>query len=670
MSLDTYLGWHHVNPNKTISMMKIFFSINILLLLLGAQFFSISTYGQKWIASPQVIGAGEGAEVISGRVFYDANKNGIMDDGELGVAGVLVSNGLAWVRTDENGHYQIAVRKDMNLTIVQPSGWRVPTDERMVPQFFYIHKEGGTGYEMRFGGLADTGGAPEQVHFPLIQEGAAGNQFACAILADPQTYSNDQLGWLRDGVFADILEGGYQQGDCMIQLGDVVGDDLDLLERNLELAAATGMPQWLVVGNHDIDFDAKINDDKTDSWRRIYGPNYYAFEMGNVLFVVLDNIFYPCGEEDVARGRANCAEDRPPTYNGRLTETQLTWLEGLIDNTPKERLIVFNTHIPFASFANAESGQHQTDELSSVFDMVKGREALSFSGHSHTTENHAPGQLFYGWSQSIGIGPLPFRHIVAGAASGAWYQGDFNVYGVPMAIQQFGAPMGYFHLDFDGSDYRERYIGARLGKNRGQWVGLNTPDFREWYDAIIEWVAEQASERDPVPPYSINDLPDTKLLIPQDFIDGVWLTANVWAGSAETEVVATISNGMVLPLERTQTGSGERVRSGSEWVDPFAAINQLSVARYAYQSSRGDERAQGHELFRGSSLGPAPPQPQRTITSANMHLWRVQLPELPLGVFTIEVVSTDRNGLKFADKITVEVRREKPPRYWRHEIWD
>ncbi len=643
---------------------------NILLLLFSAQFFVIAAYGQKWIASPQLIGVGKGAGTISGRVFHDTNKNGVLDEGEGGVAGVLVSNGLEWARTDETGFYEISVRKDMNLTIVQPSGWRVPTDARMVPQFFYIHKEGGTGYDMRFGGLKDTGPAPEAIHFPLIKEGAAGYQFSCAILADPQTYSNDQLGWLRDGVFADILETAYRQGDCMIQLGDVVGDDLGLLERNLELAAVTGMPQWLVVGNHDIDFDAKTNDDKTDSWRRIYGPNYYAFEMGNVLFVVLDNVFYPCGEEDVARGLANCAEGRPPTYNGRITEMQYTWLEGLIDRTPKERLIVFNTHIPFVSFANAESGQHQTDELNRIFDMVKGREALSFSGHSHTTENHAPGQLFHGWEQSTGIGPIPFRHIVAGAASGAWYQGDFNVYGVPMALQRFGAPMGYFHLDFDGSDYRESYRGARMGTDRGQWVGLNTPDFRLWYDAIIEWMSEQSSERDPITPFSINDLPDTKLLTPQDLIDGVWLTANVWAGSAETDVVATISNGMVLTLERTQTGTGEREKSGSEWVDPVAATRQLSVARYAYQSSRGDERAQGHELFRGSSFGPAPPQPQRTITTANMHLWRAQLPELPLGVYSIEVVSTDRNGQRFTDKITVEIRREKPSRYWRREIWD
>lgn len=649
-------------------MKQIYLIVWTVVLLFSLQL-SERLYGQEWIGGPEVIGEGAGGELISGRVFYDANRNGKLDAGERGIEGVLVSNGLDWRRTDEDGYFEIAVRPDMNLTVVQPSGWRVPTDERMVPQFFYVHKEGGTGYEMRFGGLPDTGPAPETVNFPLIREGAAGERFSCAILADPQSYSNEQLQWLRDGVFADIIAAGYGQGDCIIQLGDVVGDDLDLLHRHLELGAVSGLPQWLVIGNHDVDFDARTNDDKADSWRRIYGPNYYAFEKGNVLFVVLDNVYYPCGPEDAARGRSNCAEGRNPSYNGRLTETLFTWFETLIDHTPEDRLIVLNHHIPMVSFVDGNSGQHQTDEAHRIYSILEGREVVSFSGHTHTTENHAPGQLFEGWTENTGSGPLPFRHIIAGAASGAWYQGDFNVYGVPMALQRMGAPMGYFHLDFEGATYRERYVGALLGREKGQWVGLNTPGFRHWYDEILSWAVENGTDPEAITPYSINDLPDPRLLVPEDFEEGVWLTANVWAGSAETTVRAIISNGEELILERTQEGAGESAKIGAEWADPFAIARQLSVARYAYQSTRGHERAQGIELFSGRTIGPASPRPQRSISDRNMHLWRVQLPELPFGVHKIEVVSTDRHGQEFTDVITLEVREERPPLYWRHEMW-
>lgn len=625
---------------------------------------------QHWIATPEIAGLKAGGETINGHVFYDANRDGLFDEKEGGVQGVLVSNGVEWTTTDGDGRYEIAVRNDMNLTIVQPSGWRVPTDERMVPQFFYIQKQGGTGYDMRFGGLPDTGPAPAMINFPLIREGAAAESFTCSVLGDPQAYSNEQVGWLRDGVIADIVDAGLTPYDCMIHLGDVVGDDLGLLDRILSISSVTGVPQWMVIGNHDIDFDARTNDDKSDSWRRIYGPNYYAFEKGDVLFIALDNVYYPCGEESVAAGRMNCAEGRGPSYNGRLTEQQFTWLEGLVEHTPEDRLIVLMHHIPFVSFVDATSGQHQTDELNRIHDIVDGREALSLSGHTHELENLSPGQIFDGWTEQTGIGPLPFRHIIAGAASGAWYRGDFNVDGVPMAMQRLGAPMGYLHLDFLGADYKESYIGAGLGRDRGQWIGVNTPGFRQWFSTIMEWVRMDNDERDDVPPYSINDLPDTKILTPEDFEQGVWLTANVWAGSEETRVMAELPDGTAIEFARTQEGEGEGPRIGAEWADPFATARQLSVARFAYQSRMGGERAQGFELFQGSQFGPAPPQPQGSIADRNMHLWRAELPKLPSGAQVIRVTSTDRHGKTFTDTITLEVMDERPPRYWRQEPWE
>ncbi|PWN07186.1 calcineurin-like phosphoesterase C-terminal domain-containing protein [Rhodohalobacter mucosus] len=629
----------------------------------------LTVNAQPWYGKPQVVGAGAGGDQISGVVFNDLNQNGLLDRGEPGVGDVLVSNGLNWTSTDESGRYEIGVREDMNLTIVQPSGWRVPTDQRMVPQFFYIHKEGGTGYDMRFGGLPDTGPAPSEINFPLHRDGAAGEEFTCAVLGDTQTYSNEQVSWLRDGALSDILDNGLKPGDCMLYLGDVVGDDLGLLDRILELGSVNNVPQWMVLGNHDIDFDARTNADKADSWRRIYGPDYYAFEMGNVLFVVLDNVYYPCGEEDVAMGRTHCGQGRS-TYNGRLTETQFQWLDELVQRTPEDRLIVVNTHIPLISFADGTSGQHQTDELHRLHAILENHEALSFSGHTHTMENHSPGQLFNGWTEQTGIGPLPFRHIIAGAASGAWYQGDFTVEGVPMALMRLGAPMGYLHVEFTGADYRERYVGAGVDPERGHWIGVNTPAFRQWFNRIIEWNRSSAENRNPIPPYSINDLPDTKIVTPGDIEEGVWLTVNVWAGSAETEVKAILPGDQRLTMERTQSGEGESPKTGAQWADPFAAARQLSVARYAYESTMGPERAQGQELFRGSNMGPAAPRPQSSIALSNMHLWRVQLPELPLGVHPIEVVITDRHGEVSTDRITIEVRESHPPRYWRNELWD
>lgn len=609
--------------------------------------------------------------MVAGHVFEDRDGDGTRGPDESGVPGVLVSNGREWVRTDENGHYRIAVRPDMDLTIVQPSGWRVPTDRRLVPQFSYTHKPEGSPVSLRFGGLAATGPIPSAIDFPLMRRQSTDDAFSCAIIGDSQTYSNQQVSWFRDGVITDLAAAGLDRDDCLLYVGDVAGDDLGLLDRLLEISASLSLPQWLVHGNHDLDFDAGDDADSADSWRRIYGPNYYAFERGQALFVVLDNVIYPCRRQDGEPARDFCGDPDQPTYNGRVPETQMQWLKGLLEHTPEDRLIVLAHHIPLVSFVDNDSTKHQTDNAGALHELLKGRPSLSLSGHTHSIENHAPGQRFEGWQASVGIGALPFRHIVVGAASGAWFQGDYNIDGNPMALQRMGAPPGVLMLDFDGTDYRERYVGARIDPDRAQWIGLNTPAFRHWFEALMEWKELDPSARDPLPPYSIQDLPDSRILTPEDLAEDVWLTANVWAGSSETRVRATLSNGQELILERTQSGSGEEPGIGAEWADPFAASRQLSVARYAFQSRSGDPRAQGFELFKGNSYGPTSPQPQGSVADRSMHLWRARLPEdLEPGVYHASVTSIDRHERTNTDLIVFEVREQRPPRDFRSSEWD
>ncbi|MEM6391453.1 MAG: metallophosphoesterase N-terminal domain-containing protein [Planctomycetota bacterium] len=84
---------------------------------------------EPWLAGPEVVrGAGGDGKTVSGVVFADLNGNGQHNADEPGVPGVLVSNGLDVVKTDEQGRYMLDVRRDMNLTVVQPSGWESPVD--------------------------------------------------------------------------------------------------------------------------------------------------------------------------------------------------------------------------------------------------------------------------------------------------------------------------------------------------------------------------------------------------------------------------------------------------------------------------------------------------------------------------------------------------------------
>jgi hypothetical protein len=612
---------------------------------------------------------GTAAAVVAGVVFEDLNRDGVRQANERGIAGVLVSNGLDVVRTNLDGAYTLPVRDDMSVFVIKPSGWRTPTDRRQVPQFAYQHKPAGSSKALRFGGLPPTGALPSAISFPLVRADERG-PLRLAVIGDSQTYSGTEIGFFRDSTVNDLLSDGPGAYDCVLYLGDVVGDDLGLLDRVLEVGSVLGAPQYLVHGNHDYDSDAVSDADSSDTWRRIFGPNYYAFEIGQAFVIVLDNVFFPCGPVEASSpGRQACVSDERPGYNGRVDVTQMRWLANLLAEVPRDRLVVIAHHIPLVSFVDGASPIHQTDNLPEIHRLLAGRPALSLSGHTHTTENLAPGEAFGGWQESVGCGPLPFRHIIAGASSGAWYQGDVGIDGTPFALQRQGAPKGFLVLDLEGTSYRETYYGANLGRHKQMWVSLSTPGFRRWYDSLVDWKTSEPDRRDRVPPVNLNDLPDTKLLTRADLEDGTFLTVNVWLGSRETRVTAQLGD-TVLTLARTQEGAGEAARVGVDFADPFSAPRQLQVGRFALESRSGERRNQGFELFRGTANGPAPPQPTPVLSDRSMHLWRVRLPaSLAEGLHVVTVTAVDRHGRSSIERMAFEVRVSRPAPHWRREGW-
>lgn len=65
---------------------------------------------QTWQGGVEVVPGNNTRHTISGYVFEDSNGDSRRQNNEAGVVGVLVSNGLDVVRTDNTGRYQIAVR--------------------------------------------------------------------------------------------------------------------------------------------------------------------------------------------------------------------------------------------------------------------------------------------------------------------------------------------------------------------------------------------------------------------------------------------------------------------------------------------------------------------------------------------------------------------------------
>ena len=81
---------------------------------------------------------------VSGYVFNDSNQNGIFDNNEKGVPGVLVSNQREVVQTNNKGMYSLPIPSDAIIFVTKPAGYRVPLNELNLPQFYYIHQPEGS----------------------------------------------------------------------------------------------------------------------------------------------------------------------------------------------------------------------------------------------------------------------------------------------------------------------------------------------------------------------------------------------------------------------------------------------------------------------------------------------------------------------------------------------
>ncbi len=616
----------------------------------------------------ETVGTAGRTDTVRGTVFRDANRNARRDPGEAGVAGVAVSNGLDVTLTDAEGRYLLPAYDDMTVFITKPAGHAVPVDDDLVPQFFYTHKPAGSP-PLRFGGLAPTGALPAEINFPLARDDSDRADFTCLFFGDTQPYTHEQVGYVRDTVGAMLAARDSGDTECLVFLGDVLGDDLTLFPRFKRIVAAGGVPQYFVPGNHDLDFDAPLDQHSFDTFRREWGPEYYSFDIGAVHFVVLDNVRYPCNGVDP---HAFCAPGSAPTYNGIVHARQLAWLARDLAVVPEDRLIVLMAHISFQSFVNAGRAKHQTDNLHRLVEILGDRPVLGLSGHTHTTENLQTGEAFAGWAAHTGVPEAPFPQIVAGAVSGAWWSGNLNDAGVPESYQALGAPPGYFEIAFSGTDWVDTYRTFGAGPEKQMHAGFNTPRFRAWAARIYAYARLYDRPNDIPPPVSINDLGDPHLVTRADLTGGTWLAVNVWNGSRSSTVTATIDGRPPMTGTRTQPGDGERRLSGPDYADPVALRRQASDGRVAIRSLSGGPARDGYEMFAGERWTGTPgPLPFWMLNRGSHHLWRVDMPaDLPAGMHVLRIQTTDRHGRTFSQTLPFEVVEEMPPMSWQSRFWE
>lgn len=291
----------------------------------------------------------DGIEVEKGMNLVGMVKN----DSDEPVEGVVVSDGYSVTVTDAKGVYQMKTGDKSRFVFVS------------VPADFQIPME--NGHPKIYQALPEKITNVERKDFSLKKQEKV-TQFRLLAMADVQIGQDKELQWLRNDEMPEIVKYAEtlkkDQPLYGISLGDLVWDNMPFFKEYATETARLNIPVFHVIGNHDHDRTVLGNDDGASHYFEAnFGPTYYSYNIGEVHFVVLDDVDYAAGDN----------------YAARITQNQLDWLEKDLAHVSKDKLIMLGVHIPILRRFN-NSG---VENRQALYDILEGYNVRIMSGHRH-----------------------------------------------------------------------------------------------------------------------------------------------------------------------------------------------------------------------------------------------------------------------------------------------
>ena len=372
----------------------------------------------------------QNTKVARGIIYEDLNTDGKFNEGDRPRANVKISNGKEIVLTDENGRYELPVGNDSAVFVIKPSGFTTPLDENKLPKFYYLHKPDGSP-QLKYPGVKPTGPLPQSIDFPLYKQSEP-EDFKILLFGDPQPRNHNEVDYITRDVVTELIGDKSSFG---VTLGDIAFDNLETFETLNQSIALIGIPWYNVIGNHDLNLDAKSRANINETFEATYGPSYYSFDYGQVHFVVLDNIDWAVPSNRIPRYH----------FKSKFGQRQLEFLKTDLEMIPKDQMLVLLMHVPIIG----------TADKAEVFKLIQDRPySVSISGHTHDHRH-----LFLGPEDGFN-GKQKHHHIVNVAVSGSWWSGAKNDNGIPHTTMPDGGPNGYSIMNFSKDGYKLDYKAA------------------------------------------------------------------------------------------------------------------------------------------------------------------------------------------------------------------
>ncbi|BAV05646.1 3',5'-cyclic AMP phosphodiesterase CpdA [Filimonas lacunae] len=338
-----------------------------------------------------------------------------------GIAGVAVTDGINIAQTDKNGEYELLSNATAQFVYISvPSGYAFPEEKGIAAFYKPISKA-----------------AVVKNDFALDKLEVDDRKHHFVVWADPQVKNKSDVEQLVKQSVPDLKElvKSLPAGTLIhgIGCGDLVWDELELFEDYKKAVALTGVPFYNLIGNHDMDLEARTDDLSAHTFKQQFGPTYYSFNRGDIHYVVLDDVFFLGASKN---------------YIGYITENQLQWLEQDLALVKPGSMIVVNLHIPTYTGQGRRMKKKEDEPGGTVanrkqlYKMLAPFKAHIMSGHTHFNDNWEEGDI------------MEHNH---GTVCGAWWTGP---------ICGDGTPAGYGVYEVDGSDIKWYYKGTGMTKDK------------------------------------------------------------------------------------------------------------------------------------------------------------------------------------------------------------
>jgi hypothetical protein len=344
--------------------------------------------------------------ILKGRV----HSNG------TGIAGVAITDGLNIVVTDKNGRYELLSNRAAEFVYISiPSGYTFPNEKGIARFYMPV--------------TAKEGVFKNDFNLEKLEVDDTKHYFV--VWADTQMISESDAQLLKSESAPDLRDLVQSYGKSAlfhgIGCGDLVWDRFELFDDYKEAIGIAGIPFFNVIGNHDMDLDARTDDYSSKTFKKQFGPTYYSFNRGGIHYVVLDDVFF-IGEAK--------------KYIGYLPETQLQWLEQDLALVKPGTTVVVSLHIPTNTGAarrgkKEESISGVVSNRKQLYKILQPYKVHIMSGHTHYNENWEEGNI------------MEHNH---GTVCGAWWTGP---------VCGDGTPNGYGVYEADGNEIKWYYKSTR-----------------------------------------------------------------------------------------------------------------------------------------------------------------------------------------------------------------